>query len=79
MADHVSPLSLRKEAIKSAVLQLKDFPPLLERSFIPTQDAENFSDKAEFRVMQWNVLADGKMTPELKIENIKSVNKKCYI
>lgn len=63
MADQsVSTLTLRKEAIKSAVLQLKDFPCLLERSFIPTGDAENCSEKSEFRVMQWNVLADGKST-----------------
>lgn len=52
-------LNLRKEAVKLASKQLKDFPGLLERSFIPTEDAESCSEGAEFRVMQWNVLADG--------------------
>lgn len=60
MADQQVPyMSLRKEAVKLAGLQLKDFPGLLERSFIPTEDAESCSERPEFRIMQWNVLADG--------------------
>lgn len=60
MADQsLSNLARRKDAIKSAILELKEFPSLLERSFIPTGDADNCSENAEFRVMQWNALADG--------------------
>lgn len=52
-------LQLRKEAIKSAELEVKNFPGLLERPFILTKYAEDTQESSEFRVMQWNVLADG--------------------
>ena len=55
-------LPARKDALNRLETALRKFPPLLERTFISCSDEEkvlegNFS---EFRVMQWNILADGK-------------------
>ena len=54
-------LLARKEALNRLETALKDFPPLLERSFITCENGDRVSDRkmSEFRVMQWNVLADG--------------------
>ena len=54
-------LSARKEALGHLETALKKFPPLLERIFISCENEEKVSDgkTSEFRVMQWNVLADG--------------------
>ncbi|XP_068701978.1 nocturnin-like [Montipora foliosa] len=53
-------LPARKDALNRLETALRKFPPLLERTFISCGDEEkvlegNFS---EFRVMQWNILAD---------------------
>lgn len=62
-------LQLRKDAIKSAELEVKNFPGLLERSFILTKYAGNSHESSEFRVMQWNVLADGKVQVSTGFQN----------
>ena len=54
-------LKARKEALNDLERALQKFPPLLERTFISCESEEKVSDgkTSEFRVMQWNVLADG--------------------
>ena len=54
--------SARKEALNRLERALEKFPPLLKRTFISCESEEEVSDvrTSEFRVMQWNVLADGK-------------------
>ena len=54
-------LKARKEALNDLERALHKFPPLLERTFISCKSEEKVSDgkTSEFRVMQWNVLADG--------------------
>ena len=51
----------RKEALSRLESALEKFPPLLERPFISCESEEKVSGgkTSEFRVMQWNVLADG--------------------
>jgi len=57
-------LKARKEALNDLERALQKFPPLLERTFISCESEEKVSDgkTSEFRVMQWNVLADGSYT-----------------
>ena len=54
-------LPARKEALNRLETALEKFPPLLERSFITCGNEDKVADRktSEFRVMQWNVLADG--------------------
>ena len=54
-------LKARKEALNDLERALHKFPPLLERTFISCKSEEKVSGgkTSEFRVMQWNVLADG--------------------
>ena len=54
-------LKARKDALNDLERALQKFPPLLERTFISCESEEKVSDgkTSEFRVMQWNVLADG--------------------
>ena len=54
-------LLARKEALNRLETALKGFPPLLERSFITCENEDRVSDRkmSKFRVMQWNILADG--------------------
>ena len=54
-------LKARKEALNDLERALQKFPPLLERTFISCESEEKVSGgkTSEFRVMQWNVLADG--------------------
>ena len=58
-------LKARKEALNDLERALQKFPPLLERTFISCESEEKVSDgkTSEFRVMQWNVLADGSYRP----------------
>ena len=57
-------LKARKDALDDLERALKKFPPLLERTFISCESEKKVSDgkTSEFRVMQWNVLADGSYT-----------------
>lgn len=63
MAVSVGTLTARKEALDRLENALKKFPPLLERTFISCDSEEEVSERkrkvSEFRVMQWNILADG--------------------
>ena len=61
MASGSGMLLVRKEALNRLEAALKEFPPLLERSFITCENEDRVSDgkTSEFRVIQWNVLADG--------------------
>ena len=56
-------LFARKEALNRLETALKKFPPLLDRDFISCESEDKVSDEktSEFRVLQWNVLADGKL------------------
>ena len=47
---------LIKEALRKTKQALNQFPPILEREFF---QVDHPTDKTSFRVMQWNVLADG--------------------
>ena len=55
-------LFARKEALNRLETALKKFPPLLDRDFISCESEGKVSDEktSEFRVLQWNVLADGR-------------------
>ena len=55
-------LFARKEALNRLETALKKFPPLLDREFISFENEGKVSDekKSEFRVLQWNILADGR-------------------
>lgn len=55
-------LFARKEALNRLETALKKFPPLLDRDFISCESEGKVSDenKSEFRVLQWNILADGR-------------------
>ena len=55
-------LFARKEALNRLETSLKKFPPLLDRDFISCESEGKVSDEktSEFRVLQWNVLADGR-------------------
>lgn len=55
-------LIARKEALNRLETALKKFPPLLDRDFISCESEGKVSDenKSEFRVLQWNILADGR-------------------
>ena len=54
-------LFARKEALSRLETALKKFPPLLDRAFISCEGEDKVTDgkTSEFRVLQWNVLADG--------------------
>ena len=56
-------LAARKEVLNRLENALKTFPPLLERTLVSCDSEEEVSvgkrKVSEFRVMQWNILADG--------------------
>lgn len=56
-------LPARKEVLNRLENALKKFPPLLERTLVSCDSDEEVSEGkrkvSEFRVMQWNILADG--------------------
>ena len=54
-------LFARKEALSHLETAVEGFPPLLERTFISCESESKVADgeTSEFRVLQWNVLADG--------------------
>ena len=54
-------LFARKEALSRLETALNRDPPLLDRAFISCESEDKVSDgkTSEFRVLQWNVLADG--------------------
>lgn len=58
-------LPARKEVLNRLENALKKFPPLLERTLFSCDSEEKVSEGkrkvSEFRVMQWNILADGEL------------------
>ena len=52
----------RKEALDHLELKLNNTASLLSRNFMSCESAGKYSGErtSEFRVMQWNILADGK-------------------
>ena len=61
-ADKLGFLFARKETMTEITKMIKKFPPLLERTFISCENEGKVrsGETSEFRVLQWNVLADGK-------------------
>ena len=62
MADGITGvLFARKEALSRLETALDMSPSLLDRAFISYESEDKVSDRktSEFRVLQWNVLADG--------------------
>lgn len=69
MAAGTGALFARKEALNRLETALKKFPPLLDRDFIICESEGRVSEDktSEFRVLQWNVLADGRSSCSSKI------------
>ena len=67
-----STMLARKAALERAKSALMGFPPLLERSFNRCESLQGeLKDRkaSEFRVMQWNVLADGEWSHDNPMTN----------
>ncbi|PFX20057.1 Nocturnin [Stylophora pistillata] len=63
-ADKVGFLFARKETMAEIEKMVEKFPPLLQRTFISTESEGKVAngETSEFRVLQWNVLADALST-----------------